>query len=133
MHKPLLTGVFVALGVLAFADIVRACDCERDPTIGRSSSDVVFVGRVVQFQSLAFVEFDVRETFKGRLDRRVRVLTGQSDCDYFLPPLVAARGSDFLLYGTVRDGGLSVSRCTQPGPVRDRARELRELRQPVKK
>ena len=35
-------------------------------------------------------------------------------------------------HGFVRDGKVSVSRCSEPGPVGGKIRELRELRQPRK-
>jgi hypothetical protein len=133
IRKPLLIVFFGSLGLVALPRVADACDCVRDPRVARSASDVIFVGRVVQSQALAFVELEVRETFKGKLEDRVRIATAQSDCDYFLPPVVTPRGSEFLVYGTIRDGKVSVSRCADPGPVGGKVRELRELRQRVKK
>jgi hypothetical protein len=132
-QKQLLIVFLSSLGLVVLPRVVDACDCVRDPRPARSSSDVIFVGRVVQSQPLAFVELEVRETFKGKLEGRVRIATGQNDCDYFLPPVVTPRGSEFLVYGTVRDGKVLVNRCADPGPVGGRIRELRELRQRVKK
>ena len=133
IRKPLLIVVLGALTLVALPRVADACSCVRDPSVARSASDVIFVGRVVQSQPLSFVELEVRELFKGKLDSPVRIATAQSDCDYFLPPVVTPRGSEFLVYGFVRDGKVSVSRCSDPGPVSGKTRELRELRQRVKK
>ena len=130
--KPLLIAFLGAVALVAFPRVADACSCVRDPSVARSASDVIFVGRVVQSQPLSFVELEVRELFKGQLEGRVRIATAQSDCDYFLPPVVTPRGSEFLVYGSVRDGKVSVSRCSEPGPVGGKMRELRELRQRVK-
>jgi len=98
-----------------------------------AASDVIFLGRVARSQPLAYVELEVRETFKGQLDHRVRIATGQSDCDYFLPPVVTKRGSQFLVYATSRDGNLTVNQCLGSGPLDRKTQELGRLRQPVQK
>ena len=121
------------LGLVTFARVAHACDCIRDPAPARSMSDVIFVGRVTDSRPLAFVELEVRATFKGQLDRRVRIPTGQSDCDYFLPPIVTPRGSDFLVYGRLREGKITVSRCSDPGPVDRKILELQQMRQSRKR
>jgi NADH-quinone oxidoreductase subunit N len=91
---------------------------------------VVFLGRVVRSQPLVYVELDVLETFNGRLDRRVRILTGRSDCDYFLPPVLTKSGARFLVYGTLLDDGrLAVNRCLGSGPSNLKTHELERLRQ----
>ena len=134
VQRQLQIAVLSSLGLVAFPHVADACDCGRNPRPARlTSSDVIFVGRVVQSQPLAFVELEVRETFNGKLDGRVRIATGQSDCDYFLPPVVTLRGSEFLVYGTIRDGKVLVSSCSNTGPVGRKIRELRQLRRPVKK
>jgi hypothetical protein len=133
MKKRLQLVVFSALGLFALPRPADACDCVRGrvlPPAQFGPSDVVFLGRVVQFQPLAFVEFDVLETFNGRVDRRVRILTARSDCDYFLPPVVAKSGAQFLIYGTIHDDGmLAVNRCLGSGPSNQKIRELEILRQ----
>jgi hypothetical protein len=88
MKKQLQVLVLSALGLFALPRTADACDCARGrvlPPAQFGPSDVVFLGRVVQSQPLAYVEFEVLETFNGRVDRRVRILTARSDCDYFLP------------------------------------------------
>jgi hypothetical protein len=100
------------------------------PPVQFGPSDVVFLDRVVQAQPLAYVELEVLETFNGRVDRRVRIPTGRSDCDYFLPPVRAKSGAQFLVYGTIHDDGiLEVNRCLGSGPSNRKAHELKILRQ----
>ena len=99
MKKLLHLFVLSALGLFALPRTADACDCVRGrvlPPVQFGPSDVVFLGRVVQSQPLAYIEFEVLETFHGRVDRRVRIPTGRSDCDYFLPPVLTKSGSQFL-------------------------------------
>jgi len=122
-----------ALGLFALPRTADACDCVRGrvlPPAQFGPSDVVFLGRVVRFQPLVYVELEVLETFTGRLDRRVRIPTGRSDCDYFLPPVVTKSGARFLVYGTMLDDGtLVVNRCLGSGPSNEKTHELERLRQ----
>src|SRR5262249_60079621 len=109
MMKRLQTFVLIACGLFALPRTADACDCVRGralPPAQFGPSDVVFLGRVIQSQPLAYVEFQVLETFNGRVARRVRIVTGRSDCDYFLPPVIARSGMQFLVYGTVHDDGV---------------------------
>jgi hypothetical protein len=125
--------LIVMLSVFALFALPRtadACDCARSSWQQRlDSSDVIFVGRVVQSQPLQYVELEVRDMFKGHLSRRIRVVTGYSDCDYFLPPVVTKSGNQFLIYGTVVDGKVTVSRLPWLGATGTEDRELRLLRQ----
>jgi hypothetical protein len=125
--------VLSALGLFALPHRADACDCVRGrvlPPVHFGPSDVVFLGRVVQAQPLAYVDLEVLETFNGGIDRRVHILTGRSDCDYFLPPVLTKVGTQFLVYGTVHDDGmLEVNRCSGSGPSNRKARELEILRQ----
>jgi hypothetical protein len=136
MKKPLLMLVLGVLGLLALPRAADACSCVRNrvlPPVQFGTSDVVFLGRVVQSQPVEYVDLDVLETFNGRVDRRVRILTGLSDCDYFLSPVVTKVGAQFLIYGTVHeDGILEVNRCLGSGPSNQKTRELGILRQRVK-
>ena len=133
MKKQLQMLVLSALGLFALPRAADACDCVHGRTLPPAPfgpGDVVFLGRVVQSQPLEYVEFEVLETFNGRVDRRVRILTGRSDCDYFLPPVLAKTGTEFLVYGTIHhDGILEVSRCSGSGPSNRKTRELEMLRQ----
>ena len=131
--KQLRMLLLSALGLFALPRTADACDCVRGrvlPPAQFGPGDVVFLGRVVRSQSLAYVELEVLETFNGRLDRRVRVPTGRSDCDYFLPPVVTKSGARFLVYGTMLDDGtLVVNRCLGSGPSNEKTLELERLRQ----
>jgi hypothetical protein len=125
--------VLCVLGLLALPGIAQACDCVREYVPSPEQfgpRDVVFLGRVVHAQPLAYVDLDVLETFNGRMERRVRIPTGRSDCDYFLPPLVTASGTQFLVYATILDDGtLAVNRCAGSGPVHRKTDDLERLRQ----
>lgn len=130
MTRHLLIVVLGLLGLTIFPAIAEACSCGRLSWQERlASSDSIFLGRVVDAQPLQYVEMEVGETFKGRVARRVRIPTGQSDCDYFLPPIMAERGMQFLIYASIRDGRVAVSRCLGSGPVDSKSDELARLRQ----
>ena len=120
------------LAVLALATIADACDCRSMSWQERfGASDLVFVGRVVDVRPLAHVIVDVRETFKGAPPGRLQIPAVESDCDYFLPPVVVTRGSEFLIYATAGDGRVSASRCLGSGPVPQRGDELARLLNPT--
>jgi hypothetical protein len=121
--------VFVLLVLSVFPRLAHACSCGRVPWQQQVAlSDVIFVGRVLEARSLAYVVLEVREKFKGRVDSPVRIPTGETDCDYFLPPVVAQSGMEFLIYARGRDGAVRVDRCLGSGPVGSKADELARLR-----
>jgi hypothetical protein len=129
-----LIVVLSVFALFALPRIASACDCARPSWQQRlDGSDVIFAGRVVQSQPLQYVELEVRETFKGRLIGRVRIVTGSSDCDYFLPPVATKSGTEFLIYGTLIEGKVTVSRCLGSGPLEKKTGELRRLRQRTRK
>lgn len=129
--RPTRVGALLLLGLIAAPRTADACSCSRlSWPDWLAASDVVFVARVIGAQPLAYVDLQVRETIKGRIDRRVRIPTGQSDCDYFLPPVVIKVGTEFLVYAIVRDGQLVVDRCLGSGPLDEKASELARLRNP---
>jgi hypothetical protein len=132
MKKPWLMLVLGALGLFVLPRTADACDCVTNrvlPPAQFGPTDVVFLGRVVGSQPLEYVEFEVLEPFNGRVDRRVRIVTGRSDCDYFLPPVVAKNCTQFIVYGTTHDdGSLEVNRCFGSGPSNRKTRELEILR-----
>jgi len=116
-----------AIALFAVPGIAESCDFPLPRQFG--PKDVVFIGRVIQSAALTYVELDVLETFHGRVDRRVRVPIGRSDCDYFLPPIVANKGAEFLIDGFLADdGALVVNRCSGTGPLKEKAEELKRLR-----
>jgi hypothetical protein len=98
MKKLLHMLILGALGLFALPCTADACDCVRGralPPVQFGPRDVVFLGRVVQSHPLTYVEFEVLEAFNGRVDRHIRIPTGRSDCDYFLPPVVTKSGVSF--------------------------------------
>jgi len=118
------------LGLVAFPHVAAACACERlSPQQRLALSDGAFVGRVVGFEPLMHVDLEVRETFKGQLERQVRIPTGVSDCDYFLPPVTATTGRDFLIYASIVNGTMTVNRCLGSGPLDQKRTEVQRLRQ----
>jgi hypothetical protein len=117
-------------GFVALPHLAAACDCERlSPQQRLTMSDVVFVGRVIKSQPLAWVDLQVRETFKGTLDPQVRIPTAVNDCDYFLPPVTVTTGGEFLIYAQVVDGTLTVNRCLGSGSLDQKRSEVQRLRQ----
>jgi hypothetical protein len=127
------TLLLMSLASFALPRTAAACDCVTPPFAKRAQfgpRHVVFLGRMTAAQSLQYVEFEVLETFNGRPERRVRIPTGRSDCDYFLPPVAAAAGDEFLIYATRLDERtLVVGRCSGSGPLAQKNRELARLRQ----
>ena len=125
--------LFSAFGLFAVPSAAGACDCVGGrslPPAQFGPRDIVFRARVIRSRPLEYVELEVLETFNGRVGRQVRVVTGGSDCDYFLPPVGAKRGNQFLIYGTTNDEGkLEVNRCGGSGPLSQKTRELEILRQ----
>jgi len=128
--KGLRVVMLGAVGLVVFPRAAAACSCERlSPQRQLAMADAVFVGRVVGSQPLAWVDLEVRETFKGKPEPQVRIPTAVSDCDYFLPPVSATTGREFLIYATVVDGKLTVNRCLGSGTVEQRRSDLERLRQ----
>ena len=120
---------FSLIGVGFFPHTAAACSCAPLSAPEQFSlSDVVFLGRVVDARPLAYVLVEVRETFKGQAAGRLRIPTGRNDCDYFLPPVVAERGTDFLIYAARPEKELVVTRCFNSGPASTKADEIARLR-----
>jgi len=69
---------------------------------------------------------------KGQAGKSLAIPTGQSDCDYFLPPNNPKVGEAFLLFLESSNGRLVASRCTVSGRVAERTEELRALRKGFK-
>lgn len=118
------------LGLSVLPSLAHACQCARLSWQEQVAlSDAIFVGRVIEAQPLRYVVLQVGERFKGDLSRQVRIQTGESDCDYFLPPTVAEPGADFLIFATIRKGRVMVSRCLGSGPASGKVDGLMRLRQ----
>jgi len=129
--KHMRAVLLVVLGLVAFPRAAAACSCVRNLSWQQrlAMSDAVFVARVVGSQRLEWVDLQVRETFKGKVDPQVRIPTGASDCDYFLPPVIATTGAEFLIYASIFDGRLRVGRCLGSGTVDEKRSEVQRLRQ----
>jgi hypothetical protein len=106
-----------------------ACQC-RTPNLAESTRDasVILVAAVTEFVSLKQVTVKPTEVFKGQAEKSITIPTGQSDCDYFLPPVSPGVGDEYLLFLVESNGRLVASRCFTTGPAAAKAAELRELR-----
>src|SRR6266545_205233 len=88
----------------SIAPNANACDCATMSVQQREQeSHVVFVGRVLTHQPLQSVELEVLELFKGNVPRQISVPTGGSDCDFFVKPVEAHAGDEFLVFLTRRE------------------------------
>lgn len=112
-----------------FANTVVACQC-REMSLSRriAAADVVLVASVSSFKALDQVTVLPTEIFKGSASKALTIHTGQSDCDFFLPPVRPKAGEEYLLYLRQSEGRLTASRCLAPGRKEDKATELRALR-----
>ncbi len=131
-HMPIwekfVAGIVVTLALFA-SDTAMACSC-RAPNLAVSiaDADIVLVGKVLTFKALDHVTMSPREVFKGSATKPFTIQIGQSDCDYFLPPINPQAGDEFLLFIRGSKGQLTASRCLTSGPIADKATELRSLR-----
>lgn len=121
----------VAMVLLFWGLSAIACDCASLSLEERvRESDAVFLGAVRSHRPLEFVELAVLEAFKFKdsFGMRIRVPTGLNDCDYFVRPVHGEPGERFLIFLTLRNGEVSVSRCLGSKPVGEAASELSVLR-----
>ena len=106
-----------------------ACSCRTASLPERiAGAHIVLVAVVTDFSPLQQVIFKPKEVFKGQADATLTIPTGESDCDFFLPPVKPRIGDVYLLYVGQLDGRLFVSRCQNSGRIADRAAELADLR-----
>lgn len=109
-----------------------ACNCASlalEQRLRESAS--VFLGSVVAHQSLVSIELRVHEVFKGSPGTSVRIPIGDSDCDYFLPPIQAKPGDRFVIFMTQQATRQSISRCLGSAPESQATNELAVLRRTV--
>lgn len=120
----------VSVGMSFFVPAVAvACQCASLSLAARFDyADLVLVGSVSSFEALDHVTVQPVEVFKGSPSKSLTIETGRSDCDFFLPPVKATVGEEYLLYLRQSDGRLNASRCLASGPVAEKANELRALR-----
>ena len=129
MSRTLITAV-----LLLCSSSGLACDCGTLPLSERVRlSTYVFHGEVVVHTPLQSVELRVLERFKGETPGQLSVVTGRSDCDYFVPPTLARPGDQFLIFMTKTSLGNTVSRCLGSAPVESASSELKLLREGPKK
>lgn len=120
----------ITVGISLFVSSAAvACDC-RPLNFADSveHADLVFVARVSSFRALDYVTAQPVEVFKGSPSATLTIQTGQSDCDFFLPPVNPMVGEAYLLYLQQSQGRLTASRCLRSGPAVEKATELGALR-----
>jgi hypothetical protein len=125
------TSVLAAL--LFFAGSAIGCQCQS-PSLSKSSAyaDIILVAKVSDFEPLRHVTLQPTEVIKGRASKSLTILTGLSDCDYFLPPTSPKAGEEYLLFLERSNGRLVVSRCLASGRIAVKAAELQVLRKRFK-
>ena len=128
-----------ALAFLALASGgALACQCKPLPlSIRIVGADVIIVGRVSEVEPLQRVTVQPVEILKGRVSRTdaVSISPIGSDCDFFLPPVEAKVGEEFLLYlrkAKGVKGQFIASTCMQSGPMPEKADELAAVRKRLK-
>ncbi|MGH7808783.1 MAG: hypothetical protein ACREP5_00750 [Candidatus Binatia bacterium] len=118
---------------LFISSAVFACQCRTLSLSDRvDHADLVLVATVSSFKSLDHVAVQPVEVFKGFPSKTLTIQTGQSDCDFFLPPVNPTVGEAYLLYLQQSERRLTASRCLISGPAVDKATELRALRMRLK-
>ena len=127
ISRVMLCSVFLLVALVPPSAL--GCDCRTGSLTERiESSQFVFVAVVTEFEPLDHVTLRSKEVFKGRPGATIRIPTGISDCDYFLPPISPRIGEAFLLFVGQLDRRTFVSRCPNSGPVLQRMADLAELR-----
>ena len=122
-------AAITAAVALHLSGAVMACQCAELALAGRiAAADVVVVATVLSVVPLDHVTMTPTAVFKGAAPQALTIHTGRSDCDYFLPPVSAKAGEEYLLYLSHRGGLLTANRCLGSSLVQDKATELRQLR-----
>ena len=116
-------------GMFLVASTAIACQCGTLNLSRRiAEADLVLVATVSSFKALDHVTVSPTEIFKGSTPKVLRIQTGISDCDFFLPPLSPKVGEQYLLYLRQSEGRLTASRCLASGRTGEKAVELRASR-----
>ena len=122
LRNGLLLFVFVSPSAMA-------CVCRTESLTERiERSQIVLVAVVTDFKPLDHVTLWSKEVFKGYPGATIRIPTGVSDCDYFLPPISPRIGESFLLFVGQSGRRLYASRCQNSGSVAERMADVVELR-----
>lgn len=129
-------GAAALTGLLLASTGALACLCRPLPLATRIvGADVIMVGRVSEVEPLRLVTVQPMEVLKGSVSRSqaVTIPTGETDCDFFVVPVDAKVGEEFLLYlrkvkhSKMKDQ-FAASRCLQSGPMPEKADELAAVR-----
>ena len=122
-------AAMIVASALLMSSAALACSCRApDLALSVADADVVLVAKVLTFKPFGQVTLSPKEVFKGTASKAFTIQTGQSDCDYFLPPIAPTAGDTFLLFLRQSEGRLTASRCLTSGPVAAKAADLRALR-----
>lgn len=106
-----------------------ACSCRPGTLSERVAlADIVLIAVVTAAEPLRQVTLKPKEVFKGRPEKFLKIRTGESDCDFFLPPLQPRVGDEYLLYAGRSNSRLFVSRCQNSGLAAERKSDIEELR-----
>jgi hypothetical protein len=121
-------------GLLLASSGALACQCrELSLPVRIVGADVILVGRVSEAVPLKMVTVQPLEVLKGRVAGPVTIPTGETDCDFFVPPVEPKVGDEFLLYlrkvknSKVKDH-FTASRCLASGPMPEKEEELKAVR-----
>jgi hypothetical protein len=131
-------GAAALTGLLLASTGALACLCKPLPLATRIvGADVIMVGRVSEVEPLRLVTVQPMEVLKGRVSRSeaVKIPTGETDCDFFVVPVDAKVGEEFLLYlrkAKGRKDQFTASTCLQSGPMPEKADELAAVRKRLK-
>ena len=108
-----------------------ACQCGTLSLSRRvAEADLVVVATVLSYRQLEYVTVAPTEIFKGSAATALTIISGISDCDYFLPPVNPRVGDEYLLFLRQAKGEFTASRCLASGRKGEKAVELRALRKP---
>ena len=122
-----LRHAFAALLLLPACAL--ACSCRPGTLSERVAlADIVLIAVVTDAEPLRQVTLKPKEVFKGRAGKLLKIRTGESDCDYFLPPIQPRAGEVYLLYVGRSNNRLYVSRCQNSGLASERKADIEELR-----
>lgn len=106
-----------------------ACSCRPGTLSERVAlAEIVLIAVVADAEPLRQVTLKPKEFFKGRAGKFLKIRTGESDCDFFLPPVQPRVGDAYLLYVGRSKDRFFASRCQNSGLVAERKAELAELR-----
>jgi hypothetical protein len=132
------TSAAAALAGLLFSAGALACQCRELSLSTRIvGADVIVLGRVSDIEPLKMVTVQPVEVVKGRVSGPLTIPAGDTDCDFFVPPVEPKVGDEFLLYlRKVKDPKLknqfTASRCLASGPMPEKADELKAVRKRVR-